>query len=63
MKEQPEQRLGVNARMDQSIASWRKRLKKGKGPRELLIDSDLIDGRHARKGGLWEVMREKFSEL
>jgi hypothetical protein len=44
MKKQPEQRLGVNARMDQSIASWRKRSKKGKGPRELLINSDLIDG-------------------
>jgi hypothetical protein len=40
MKKQPEQRMGVNARMDESNASWRKRPEKGKGPSELLIDSD-----------------------
>jgi hypothetical protein len=37
--------------------------KKGKALGELLIDSDLIGGRHARKAGCWEVMRDRFSEL
>jgi len=43
---------GVNARKDESIASRRKRPEKGKGPRVLLIDSDLIDGETCPKGGL-----------
>jgi hypothetical protein len=41
--------MGVKARMDESIPSWRKRPEKGKGPREFSIDSDLIDGETPRR--------------
>jgi hypothetical protein len=51
MKKQPEQRMGINARMDESIVMEKEGPKKGK-TWGVLIDSDLIDGETCPKGGL-----------
>jgi hypothetical protein len=44
-------------------ASRRKRAEKRKGPRDVLLNSNLTDGKRRPKGGLFEGMRERFSEL